>query len=254
MMNEKRRAEMTRKIETLVRFRALSGATVLEIGADKDAIGARMLIDAGAARVISTNFKPEWPDEDLGAIERRHLDARQIGESFAAQSLDAIFGVAVLEHIDGLDAFFAGARRALRPGGLLFVHGGPIWSCAIGHHLKLDCGEREYRFGDANRNPVRNWTHLTLSRDEMTADLAARGVPEEDAAAIGAAIYDTPDQNRQGWRAINDAFASSGLGLVERFDNAFIQPPPDLREQIERGPYGGQERYDVTGVTLVARP
>jgi len=253
MMNQKRRAEMARKIETMTRFRALAGATVLEIGADKDSISAGMLCDAGAARVISTNFDPDWPHDVRGAVERRPLDARLIGESCEARSLDVIFGVAVLEHIDGLGAFFAGVRRALKPGGLLFVHGGPIWSSAIGHHLKLDCGPRAYRFSDAKHNPVRSWTHLFLSKDQMTADLAAR-VPAEDAQAIASAIYDTPDQNRQGYRAINDAFAASGLSLVERFDNAFNPPPPDVREAIERGPYGGQERYDVTGVTFVARP
>lgn len=252
-MNEKRRTEMARKIEDMARFRALSGATVLEIGADPDSISARMLVDAGAARVFSTNFDPEWTSEDKGAIERRHLDARQIGESFAPESLDAIFGVAVLEHIDGLEAFFDGARRALTPGGLLFVHGGPIWSCAVGHHLKLDCGTREYRFGDATRNPVRGWTHLYLGKDEMEADLATR-VPPEDARAIADAIYDTSDQNRQGYRAINEAFAASGLSLIERRDNTFVQPPADVRAAIERGPYGGQERYDISGMTFVAKP
>jgi len=254
MMNEKRRADMARKIESLAGFRALDGATVLEIGADLDSIGAGMLVEAGAARVISTNFDPEWTEASLGAIERRFLDARRVGESFAPESLDVVFGVAVLEHIDGLEAFFHGAKRALKPGGLFFVHGGPIWSCAVGHHLKLDCGERLYRFGDAARNPVRPWSHLYLGKDEMTADLAARGVPDEDAAAIAAQIYDVDDKNRKGYRAIDDAFAGSGLTLVERIEVAFKQPSQDVRASIERGPYGGQERYDVTGVTFVANP
>ena len=66
-------------------------------------------------------------------------------------------------------------------------------------------------------------------------------------------IFDSDDRNRLGYRDICDAFAASGFVLIEQLDNAFKQPPPDLRARIERGPYGGQERYDVTGITFVAR-
>ncbi len=107
---------------------------------------------------------------------------------------------------------------------------------------------------DPALNPVRGWSHLFLSKDEMTADLAQRGVPDEDAAAIATQIYDVDDKNRKGYRAIDDAFAGSGLNLVDRIEVAFKQPPDDVRAAIERGPYRGQERYDVTGVTFVARP
>src|SRR6185437_8461921 len=51
MMSEKRREEMARKIAQAGRFRDFQGATVLEIGADKDGFSARMLAEAGAARV-----------------------------------------------------------------------------------------------------------------------------------------------------------------------------------------------------------
>lgn len=251
MMNEKRREDMARRIADLARVQDMAGTTVLEIGADRDAIGARMLVEAGAGRVVSTNFETEWTEEDDGVIARRLLDARRIPESFGMASIDVLFGVAVLEHIDGLDAFFAGARHALKPGGTLYVHGGPIWSCAKGHHLGLACGERRYKFSNPALNPVGDWTHLTLTREEMARDLVQR-VPREDAEAIAAQIYESDDRNRLGYRDICDAFARSGFVLIAQHDNAFRQPPPDLREAIERGRYGGQERYDVTGITFVA--
>jgi len=252
MMNQKRREDMARRIAALARVQDMAHATVLEIGADRDSIGAGLLVEAGAARVISTNFGIDWTSSDDGTVARRLLDARRIPDAFEAASLDAVFGVAVLEHIDGLEAFFAGARHALKPGGVLYVHGGPIWSCAKGHHLGLTTGERQYKFSRPELNPVGDWTHLTLGRQAMADDLAAR-VPHEDAQAIAAQIYESTDRNRLGYRDICDAFAKSGFTLIEQHDNAFRQPPAELRAQIERGRYGGQERYDVTGVTFIAR-
>lgn len=253
MMSEKRREEMARKIAQAGRFRDFRGATVLEIGADKDGFSARMLAEAGAARVISTNFGENWPEGSDGVVERRRLDARAIAQSFSEGSIDIVFGVAVLEHIDGLDRFFAGARHALRADGILYAHGGPIWTSAKGHHLGLIGEAKHYRFGNPETNPIRDWTHLVLGKHGLAEDLVARGVPRIDAETIAAQIYEAPDRNRLGYRSICDAFGSSGLDLIERFDNAFKQPPPELLVEIQRGPWGGQERYEVSGVTFVAR-
>jgi len=253
MMNEKRREEMARKIQAMARYGGFGGATVLEIGADRDSISARMLLDAGAARVISTNFRSDWPEGTEGAIERRRLDAREIGERFAAASLDAVFGVAVLEHIDGLERFFSGVAKAMRPGGLMYAHGGPIWSSSRGHHVVVTGETRSYRFGVNELNPIPDWAHLHLSRSEMIDTLTARDVPPGDAEKIAFFVYDGDEVNRKGYRAICDAFDASELKLVERLDNAFKPPPPELLAKIERGAYGGEQRYEVSGVTFVAR-
>src|SRR5580698_7883873 len=110
-MHEKRREDMARKIASAARHRSFAGATVLEIGADRHGVSTAMLAQTGAGRVISTNFRDDWPEGLNGAIERRRLDARRIAQSFDAGSIDIVFGIAILEHIDGLDAFFAGARH-----------------------------------------------------------------------------------------------------------------------------------------------
>lgn len=253
MMNEKRREDLARKIASAGRFRSMEGATVLEIGADKDGFSARMLADAGAARVISTNIGERWPTDTAGVVERRRLDARCIAENFDEGSIDIIFGIAVLEHIDGLERFFAGARHALNANGLLFVHGGPIWSSAKGHHVGLIGEAKHYRFGNPETNPIRDWTHLVFDKHSLAEDLVARGTPSGDAETIAAQIYEADDRNRLGYRSICEAFDGSGLALVERMDNAFKPPSPDLLAAIERGPWAGQDRYEVSGVTFVAR-
>lgn len=254
MMNEKRREDMARRIAAMARHRALTGATVLELGADLDGISAKMLIDAGAKRVISTNLDGEWRGDVKTCIERRRLDARAISGSFEPESIDIVFGVSLLEHIDGLPAFFDGARRVLKHGGLFYAHGGPIWSSALGHHVIVQGASKEYRFGVPEKNPIPTWAHLIETEVSLTALLVERRVPEQDAHLIAAFVHRSPELNRLGYRSICDLFAASGFTLIERIDNAFRQPPPDLLQAIERGPYGGEERYDVTGITFIARP
>jgi cyclopropane fatty-acyl-phospholipid synthase-like methyltransferase len=253
VMHEKRREDMARKIASAARHKSFAGAVVLEIGADKHGVSTAMLAETGAARVISTNFRDDWPQDVNGAIERRRLDARRIADSFDADSIDIVFGVAILEHIDGLDAFFAGVRHALKSGGLLFAHGGPIWTSAKGHHVGFTGEAMEYRFGNAATNPIRDWTHLVFDKQSLADDMIARGTHAGDAAAIAAQIYEDPDRNRIGFRSLCESFDRSGLNLIERIDNAFAPPPPDLLAQIERGHWRGEERYDVSGVTFVAR-
>ena len=53
-------------------------------------------------------------------IEIRLMDYREVGETF-----DAVASIGMIEHVgpEQLDTWFATARRALRPGGLLLCHG-----------------------------------------------------------------------------------------------------------------------------------
>jgi hypothetical protein len=203
--------------------------------------------------VINTNLDDDWRGNVGDAIERRRLDARAIAEAFALGSIDIVFGVAVLEHIDGLDAFFAGVRHALSADGLLYVHGGPIWTSAIGHHLSFTGAAKQYKFSNPQTNPIRGWTHLIFDKQSLAEDMIARGVPVDDAQKIATEVYESSDINRVGYHSICRAFDESGLTLIERLDNAFAMPPDDLLAEIERGKWAGEERYDVSGVTFVAR-
>jgi hypothetical protein len=72
-MHHKRREDMARKMAAAARYRSFVGATVLEIGADRHGVSAAMLAETGAARVISTNFRDDWPEGMDETIERRRL-------------------------------------------------------------------------------------------------------------------------------------------------------------------------------------
>ena len=254
MMSENRREDMARRIEIMARYRPFAGASVLEIGADANGFAAQMLIDAGAGRVISSNHHQNWPNDFRGSIERRRVDARRLEDSFAPDSLDVIFGVAVMEHIDGLADFYAGARRVLKPGGLFYVHGGPIWTAAKGHHVHVRGEKAHYRFGDPKSNPVRDWSHLVRDREGLRDELLTREVHPPDAETIAQFVYESGTLNRVGYRSMCDIFGASGFNLIEQLDAAFKGPPEEILAQIERGPWGGQKRYDVSGITFIAKP
>lgn len=253
MMNERRRDGLARQIAKMTTFQDLAGKTVLEIGADKDGLAANMLVDAGAKRVISTNYGEKWPEETKDPIVTKRLDARRMEDVLEAQSVDVIFGMAILEHIDGLPAFFAGAKHVLKPSGLFFVHGGPLWSYARGHHLYIDVEDRKYRFSSKDMNPIDDWTHLIHTKESLTAALTEKNLPPGDAEKIAEWVYDDPRINRVGFRDMCDMFNVSGLQLEERLINAWDPPPPELLAAIRSGPYRGQRRYDVSGVTFAGR-
>jgi SAM-dependent methyltransferase len=253
MMNEKRREEMARKIENMGRYRALTGATVLEIGADKDGYAAQMMIDAGASKVISSNYNANWPTGTFGAIERQRIDARKLEDALEPESVDIIFGAAVLEHINGLAEFFAGSRRVLKPRGLFFVHGGPIWTSPKGHHVFAKGEKMHYRFGVPGANPVADWAHLLHTRASLAEELIATEIPPGDAEKIVTWIYDGESINRVGYRTMCETFDASDLEMIDRWEAAFRHPEPELLEAIERGPHSGQERYDVSGITFIAQ-
>ena len=252
MMTDARREDLRRRIGEIARYKDLTGATVLEIGADAQGTAAQALLDAGAAKVLSSNFGERWKTGSFGAIERIRLDARDIAAQVAPESVDLVFGIAILEHISGLTGFFAGAKRALRPGGLFFVQGGPIWSSSIGHHVGVIGEKAHYRFGVPGANPIQPWEHLAHDQTTLAEVLAARGIWQPDAVKIAQFVYTSPKINRVGYRTMCDIFAASPLKPVDRLEGAFKAPSPAMLAAIERGPFGGQERYDVVGITFVA--
>jgi len=252
MMTDERRDDLRKRIETVARYKDIAGATVLEIGADAKGFAAQMLLDAGAARVLSSNYGERWTPGAFGGIERIRLDARRIGEDIAPASIDLVFGIAVLEHIDGLAEFFAGAKQALAPGGLFFVQGGPIWTCAVGHHVGVKGEKGHYRFGIPGANPIPPWAHLAHDRETLPGFLVEQGVWPADARLIADFVYGSPKLNRVGYRSMRALFDASPLTAIDRIEGAFKPPPADMMARIASGPHGGQERYDVAGITFVA--
>lgn len=239
-------------VEGLGRRVTLAGKTVLEVGADWEEVAASMLLEAGAAKVISTNFEAGWPTcvSGNGRIDRRSMDARILHESLPHHSVDVVFGIAVMEHFFEIPRFLASAWRVLKPGGTLFVQGGPLWTSALGHHVWVSGKDRPYHFNDQS-NPIPDWHHLIFDRATMFAHLVTKGVDEQDAEAIVTYVYDSQEVNRVGYRTMCSQFAQSAFRDRQLIEGKTPQPAPQLLARIKAGPWGGEECFDVTDLVIV---
>ena len=151
------------------------------------------LLRLGARSVITINNRA-----DLGSrrLSDGHLllnmDARAL--EFPDGEFDIVLGIAVLEHLLDLDRVLAEIFRVLARNGGAYLHGGPLWSCGRGHHVWVQADGVKYEF-NAN-NPVPDWSHLILDRDEMKSCLEERRIPAAHARKIVEWIYDDPRLNR----------------------------------------------------------
>lgn len=191
-------------------FRALiervdiRGKRVLEIGSDYHMCSARLFQANGALDVVGTNIGDWRSVEALPVgIELKVGDVADVG--YPPDSFDIIYGIAVLEHIADFERVCDALKTLLRPGGVIYLQGEPIWSGPQGHHLWYcpesaatsvapsthDRGEAAvmYRFDEAARNPIPDWAHLVLDPGEMEALLIRQGVPAPHAAGITRFVY-----------------------------------------------------------------
>ncbi|UHD14567.1 class I SAM-dependent methyltransferase [Thiocapsa bogorovii] len=191
-------------------FRALiervdiRGKRILEIGSDYHMCSARLFQANGALDVVGTNIGDWRSLEALPVgVELKVGDVADV--EYPADSFDIIYGIAVLEHIVDFDRVCAALKTLLRPGGVIYLQGEPIWSGPQGHHLWYQPesagasaassmhdpvgGPVLYRFDEAARNPIPDWAHLVLGSHEMEDLLIRKGVPASHAAGITRFVY-----------------------------------------------------------------
>lgn len=253
-VTEGRKLGFEQHVERLLGVTSLAGARILEIGGDRWKYMSNRFVELGADQIDTINIVRRWPDKVFIApkIFSQKLDCRRLTDAYEDNSFDLIFGVAVGEHITGIDVFLEQAKRVLRPGGHLFFHGGPVWSSGKGHHL-FHCVEgKQYKFSDKDC-PVLNWEHLMHDATSLCALLKERGLPPSHAESIAEWIYATTDQNRHCHSEICSFFEKSGLDFVLRHDNAFESPSATMISAIVAKGYSANERFDVSGVTHVMR-
>ena len=171
----------------------LSGSQVLEIGGvpEQKAI-AENLIYNGAQKVIQINNRKSKNRRVAAGIEYVKMDARKT--LFSHSAFDIVFGAAVLEHMLDLQKFLYEMYRVLKAGGIIVLHGGPLWGSAWGHHLWVDCGDSKYRFNDVN--PLPNWSHLYMDNKMMAEYLSKEGIPKDHAQKIVHWCYESEEINR----------------------------------------------------------
>jgi glycosyltransferase involved in cell wall biosynthesis/SAM-dependent methyltransferase len=170
------------------------GKTVLEVGSDYHLAVARLFASNGAKSVTGTNIA-DWksPEPLPPNVEFKVGDVCKA--DLPAKAFDIVFGIAILEHLEDLDAFTTAIDRLLRPGGVAYLQGAPLWTGSLGHHIWIyrdpsdGASETLFEFADPQKNPIPDWSHLTLGSAGMKALLASANVSDRDAGRSVEFIY-----------------------------------------------------------------
>lgn len=125
--------------------------------------------------------------------------------TFEASSFDVVYGRANLEHIHDPRGIAAEISRLLCSGGMVYLDGGPMWTCRHGHHVWVDApGGARYIF--PNHDTFEPWEHLQHSHQQILQRLVSRQIPADHAKLIVDHVYHSDDQNRIAPSEIISAF------------------------------------------------
>lgn len=159
----------------------------------------------GADYVATTNITDCISDEPLPKnVEFFAGDVGDIG--FDKKCFDIVYGVAILEHIPDLEKCVAKIDDLLRPDGVAYLQGCPLWAGSHGHHVWVLKEEGDYdseltpeienrtngplfSFVEKDKNPIPHWAHLVLTPDSLTEFLTKENVSESHARRIINFVY-----------------------------------------------------------------
>ena len=188
------------------RFVPIRDRRVFEIGSDRQFVSAIEMANMGARSVACTNV---IDSHDLSRIENsenisfQKIDAAS--STFEASSFDVVYGRAILEHIHDPRGIAAEVARLLSPGGMVYLDGGPMWTCRHGHHVWVDTPEG-VRYIFPNHDTFEPWEHLQHGAEIMMQRLVDRQIPLDHANLIINHVYHSNDQNRIDPTTIISAF------------------------------------------------
>jgi SAM-dependent methyltransferase len=207
----------------------LRGAKILEIGGNTPQAIARTLYAMTEEKVIIINPALKAYDCEYYEIVPKKME--EYGGT--PESFDLIYGCAVLEHMPDYEASLRHCVRLLRKGGHLLLNGSPHWFSPQGHHLYYTNKGREYRCSVPEKNPLPDFSHLYMDKEEMAAYLQKAGIPEEDISGIVAMVYDSTLISRVNPDSQGDFFRK--LPFEAHVIKTWESPPADaLRETIQR--------------------
>ena len=203
-------------------------------------VSARLFKANGAAEVIATNLGNWVSSEPIpDGIQFICGDVCDIADNtLTPESFDIVYGVAVPEHIPDLSRLASVVKRLLKPTGVAYLQGCPLWPSSLGHHVWLSrhaikhidpaspaAGDADmeaaYSFADDKINPIPNWARLTLSSEGLNALLVARGTPKPHADAIADYVYD-PNHGHVGSRS-NYKSASDIISTLQTYFDVDVE-------------------------------
>ncbi|MFN3255112.1 MAG: methyltransferase domain-containing protein [Ilumatobacter sp.] len=209
-----------------------SDRPILEIGADGQLAGAKVLHELTGLPVVATNLVVDGLEGNVGqypiTVRQTGIDALE----FPDASFSMLFGRAVLEHISGLDHFLAECHRVLEDGGVLYLDGGPLYLSPKGHHMAVKGADGTHYGFDVMPDLLPDWCQLTHDRESLEDYLRESTEVGDDAAIIAEYVFTSPEQNRLAASEIILAFARSPFEHVSHEKLCVpTLPPLDLVER-----------------------
>jgi SAM-dependent methyltransferase len=253
--------------QVLSRYTSFQGKTVLEIGGAQSCEAAQPFLQDGAARVVVTGLDHISQDQSNREhnLQILRADALELSSIFEPCSFDIIYGLSIVEHIPSPKIFLDEVYRILKPGGIAYFEGNPIWSGFKGHHLWIatwggpyqNKATANYLFGEypntKSTNPLPDWSHLTMTQEQMRAYLAAESIPDVDIECILDWVYHSDNINRLHMPEIAEAYTTSKLIVLEA--NTLRMDVPREVELALRNQYRDGIDYGIYGVSYVlAKP
>lgn len=199
----------------------VTGSHVLEIGGQ---VEPALVRNHGIGSWISID-----PLSDSGNFCSNY---RVVAEDFFAANLesnnfDFVFACNSVHHISPLDQFFCEVHRVLRPGGLAYLHFGPIWSAPDGHHLDIKYNGVVYCFSGIAIIP--HWFHLLYSKIELKEILRPH-FSTDFVDHVVSNVYESPWLNRNFFEDYLELAQNAGLSIMKLDTNNLVDYdyfPPD---------------------------
>lgn len=202
---------------------------VVEIGSDLLLQTANIIKGLGAKKVLC--FNPCFTDKVVSNnkdIVVYKKDGRYT--ELPDESVDVVFAIALVEHLEDPIKLAQEIKRILKPNGIAYIQGNPIWTCYRGHHVYAELPEKSYYF-HTETNPFNDWEHLFYENDkEMEKGLLEKGLPEEHARFIANQIMNSDMISRLTASKIEEEFLKvDGLDIkVKRSFTQDKEPPAKL--------------------------
>lgn len=251
----------------LSRYSSFRGKNILEIGGAQSCDSAYPFLMDGAASAIVTGLDHISEEKISSEYNLRVMraDALQLTSLFEPNQFDVVYGLSIVEHIPTPKVFLDQVYSVLKPGGLAYFEGDPIWSSPKGHHLWVATWGGPYKnrtsanylfsewAGAASTNPLPDWSHLLMAPDQMKEYLAEKSIPAQDIDCIIDWVFHSNEVNRIDMTEIAEAYTNSGLIVLEANSVRVDVPGTTLADLRRR--YGDGIDYGINGVTYVlAKP
>ncbi|MFO0960137.1 MAG: class I SAM-dependent methyltransferase [Isosphaeraceae bacterium] len=215
--------------QVLSRYISFVDKDVLEVGGTQSCESMYPFLRDGAASGVVTGLDhicEEQTDREYNLRVQR-ADALKLSAIFGPSRFDVVYGLSIVEHIPSPAVFLDEVYTVLRPGGLAYLEGNPLWSSPHGHHVWVATwggayqgrATANYLFsqfpGHTSTNPLPNWSHLLMSPGQMREHLANEKLPQIDIDCIIDWVFSSPEINRLALSDIAAAYGRSKLTVLE---------------------------------------